>query len=179
MSQRFQAEHWIARPLPEIFAFFADPHNLPRLMPPRQGAKLIRLNLVPPRLPADSPPLGSAPMAGLGTEIVFKFRAIPYVPIHEKWTAVITGFSLNQSFSDVQKQGPFRRWEHTHRFEQRTVQGCPGTLIRDDVEYDVGFGIVGSMLERLIFRRAIRNMFEFRKHALQQIFPGEGSPQGV
>lgn len=53
MSQRFEAEQWIAAPLPRVFAFFADPHNLPRIMPPRQGATLVTLKLLPPRCPAD------------------------------------------------------------------------------------------------------------------------------
>src|SRR5664279_3858131 len=122
MSQRFEAEQWIAAPLPRVFAFFADPANLPRIMPPSQGASLVKLNLVSPRSAAGQVPPGAERMAGVGTEIVFKFRAIPHLPIHERWTALITGFSLNEYFSDVQKQGPFRRWEHTHSFEARTLQ---------------------------------------------------------
>ena len=170
MSQRFEAEHWIAAPLPQVFAFFADPRNLPRIMPPRQGAKLILLHLVPPRFPADMTPPLAEHMAGVGTEIVFKFCAIPYLPMHEKWTALITDFSLNESFLDTQKQGPFRRWEHTHSFEAKTVDGRDGTLIRDQVDYEVGFGVVGRMLERLFFQRLLRTTFEYRKRALGEIF---------
>jgi len=172
MSQRFEAEQWIAAPLPRVFAFFADPRNLPRIMPPSQGAKLIRLNLVPPRLPADTAPPDAGQMAGLGTEIVFKFRAVPYLPIHEKWVALITGFSLNEYFSDTQKQGPFNRWQHTHSFEAKTQGGRDGTLIRDVVEYEVGFGPIGTMLERLIFQRMLRKTFDYRKKALESIFAG-------
>ena len=80
MSQRFEAEQWIAAPLPQVFAFFADPHNLPRIMPPSQGARVLKLNLVRPHLAAGETILGAEPMAGVGTEIIFKFRAIPYLP---------------------------------------------------------------------------------------------------
>lgn len=173
MSQRFEAEQWIAAPLPRVFAFFADPRNLPRIMPSRQGAKLIRLNLVPPRFPADAIPPDAGQMAGLGTEIVFKFRAVPYLPMYEKWVALITGFSLNEYFSDTQKQGPFHRWKHTHSFEAKTMGGRDGTLIRDVVEYEVGFGAIGKMLEKLIFKRMLRKTFEYRKKALESIFAGE------
>ena len=170
MSQRFEAEQWIAAPLPRVFAFFADPRNLPRIMPPKQGAKLVKLNLVPPRFPADRDPADAEHMAGVGTEIVFKFRAIPYLPMHEKWIALITEFSLNEYFSDVQQQGPFRRWEHTHSFEAKTIDGREGTLIRDVVEYEVGFGVIGRMLEKLMFQRMLRTTFEYRKKALEKIF---------
>jgi ligand-binding SRPBCC domain-containing protein len=170
MSQRFEAEQWVAAPLPRVFAFFADPRNLPRIMPPRQGAMLVKLNLVPPRFPADQAPADVGRMAGVGTEIVFKFRAIPYLPMHERWTALITDFSLNQHFRDVQKQGPFRRWEHTHSFEAKMIDGREGTLIRDVVEYEVGFGVMGRMLERLFFQRMLRTTFEYRKSTLEKIF---------
>ena len=80
MSQQLHAEHWIPVPLPRVFAFFADPHNLPRIMPPSQGAKILKLNVVPPRLPEEIRPKGFERMAGAGTEIYFKFRAIPYLP---------------------------------------------------------------------------------------------------
>ena len=173
MSQRFEAGHWIAAPPPRVFAFFADPHNLPRIMPPSQGARLLKLNLVRPRFPAGETTPGAERMAGVGTEITFKFRAIPHVPLHEKWTALITDFSLNQFFRDIQKQGPFRRWAHTHSFEAKIVNGREGTLIHDVVEYEVGFGVIGTFLENAIFQRMIRSTFEYRKRALEKIFQAE------
>jgi len=169
MSQRFEAEQWIAAPLPQVFAFFADPRNLPRIMPPKQGAKLVRLERVPPQFPADEAPPDAERMAGTGTEIVFKFCAIPYLPMHERWTALITDFSLNRYFRDIQKQGPFRRWEHTHSFEAQTLEGREGTLIRDVVEYEVGFGAMGRMLESLLFQRMLKKTFEYRKTALASL----------
>ena len=173
MSQRFEAEQWIAAPLPRVFAFFADPRNLPRFMPPSQGARLLTLNLVRPRFPAGETPPGAECMAGVGTEIIFKFRAIPHVPLHEKWTALITDFSLNQSFRDTQKQGPFRRWAHIHTFETKIAEGREGTLIHDVVEYEVGFGVIGTFLEKVMFQRVVRSTFEYRKYVLEKIFRTE------
>lgn len=135
-------------------------------MPPSQGAKLIKLNLVPPRFMGDAAPSNAGQMAGLGTEIVFKFRVVPYPPIHEKWVALITGFSLNEYFRDIQKQRPFHRWQHTHSFEAKTTGGREGTLIRDVVEYGVGFGVIGRMLETLVFQRTLK----YREKALATIF---------
>ncbi len=170
MSQRFEAEQWIAAPLPRVFAFFADPHNLPRIMPPSQGARLLKLNLIRPRLAAGETAPDAERMAGAGTEIIFKFRAIPHLPLHEKWIALITDFTLNQSFRDTQKQGPFRRWVHTHSFEARTEEGREGTLIHDVVEYEVGFGVIGTLLEKAMFQRMMRSTFDYRKRALEKLF---------
>jgi ligand-binding SRPBCC domain-containing protein len=182
MSQHLHVEHWVPVPLPKVFAFFADPHNLPRIMPPSQGAKVLKLNLVPPRLPEGTRPKGVERMAGAGTEIYFKFRAIPYVPIHERWTAVITEFAFNEYFSDVQKQGPFKSWHHTHFFEAKEVDGREGTVVGDEVEYEIGFGAVGALLEKVIFQRMMAAIFEHRKQALDRVFatemarPAGGSP---
>jgi len=173
MSQRFESEQWVAAPLPRVFAFFADPRNLPGIMPPKQGATLVRLTLVPPRFPADGIPRDGERMAGVGTKIVFKFRAIPHLPMHERWTALITEFSLNEYFSDTQEQGPFRRWHHTHSFEAKTIDGRDGTLVRDVVEYEVGFGVIGKMLESLLFQRMLRTTFEYRKQVVERVFSSQ------
>jgi ligand-binding SRPBCC domain-containing protein len=170
MSQRLQLEQWVPAPLPKVFAFFSDPHNLPRIMPPSQGAKIVKLNLVPPQFADGIRPTGIERMAGAGTEITFKFRAIPHVPIHERWTALITEFAFNDYFSDIQKQGPFKSWQHTHTFEAKFVDGREGTVVGDEVEYEVGFGVVGTLLETLIFQRMMRSTFEHRKKALERAF---------
>jgi len=173
MSQRLHSEHWVPVPLPRVFAFFANPHNLPRIMPPSQGAKIIKLNLVPPRLPEGARLREIDRMAGAGTEITFKFRVIPYIPIHERWTALITEFAYLEHFSDMQKQGPFKSWHHTHTFESKIVEGIEGTTVGDEVEYEVGFGIVGTALEKMLFRQVMHSVFERRKQALEAVFAGE------
>jgi len=171
MSRQFHSEQWVAAQVERVFAFFADPHNLPRIMPPALGTKLIRLNLAPPRFPAGQVPLGTLRMAGAGTEMTVAFRVIPCLPVHERWIVNIADFELNHYFHDTQKQGPFRRWEHTHSFEPMMQEGRQGTLIRDEVEYEVGFGIVGWVLEAALFQYMLRTTFNYRKRAIHEIFP--------
>ncbi len=170
MSRRFESEQWVPAPLERVFAFFADPHNLARIMPPALGTKLVKLNLVPPRFSAGKVPPGTLRMAGAGTEMTVAFRAIPYLPVHERWVVNIAEFSFNEYFQDVQKQGPFRHWQHTHSFEPMLQGGVEGTLIRDEVEYEVGFGAVGRALEMVIFQQVFRSTFNYRKRALERIF---------
>jgi ligand-binding SRPBCC domain-containing protein len=176
MSRRFESEQWVPAPVERIFAFFADPHNLPRIMPPAMGTKLVKLNLVPPRFPPGQVPPGTLRMAGAGTEMTVAFRVIPYMPIHERWVVKITEFEINHYFQDVQKQGPFRRWQHTHGFEPVTQGDVEGTLIRDEVEYEIGFGIVGRALETVVFQQMFRSTFKYRNRVVDRIFAAQAAP---
>ena len=86
---------------------------------------------------------------------------------------MITEFEYNDYFSDVQKQGPFKAWHHTHYFETKTVEGREGTVVGDEVEYEIGFGVVGTFLEKAIFNRMMAAIFEHRKRALDRVFAAE------
>jgi hypothetical protein len=46
MVHRFTAGQWLPYPVPFVFAFLADPHNLPGLMPAWQKARVEELKLV-------------------------------------------------------------------------------------------------------------------------------------
>jgi uncharacterized protein YndB with AHSA1/START domain len=49
MTHHFETEHWLAVPIDRVFRFFANPANLPRIMPPSTGAELLCVKLLPPR----------------------------------------------------------------------------------------------------------------------------------
>ena len=161
MTAAVRFEQWVPAPLAEVFAFFSDPANLPRIMPPGLDARLVGLHLVPPA-GARSGPDDRAPPAGVGSEIAVSVRLFAFLPLRARWVARITGFELNQSFSDVQAKGPFRLWKHRHEFEAATRNGRPGTIIRDLVEYDIGFGLAGRLLQNLLVTSKIRRTFAHR-----------------
>jgi len=41
-----QFEVWVPFPLERVFRFFANPENLPRIMPPASGTRIEALRLV-------------------------------------------------------------------------------------------------------------------------------------
>ena len=45
MSYRLEFGQWVPYPLEEVFLFFADPRNLPRIMPPATGTRIEHLSL--------------------------------------------------------------------------------------------------------------------------------------
>jgi uncharacterized protein YndB with AHSA1/START domain len=54
MKHHMEFEHLVPFPLERVFAFFANPENLPRIMPASSYTQLIGLNRVPPpEVPAE------------------------------------------------------------------------------------------------------------------------------
>ena len=164
MPSHFQTEQWLPLPAERIFRFFADPENLPRISPPQSGARLTRLQLVPPPGIADSDRL-----AGAGSEVEVSIRLLPFLPLRARWTAVITEFVFGSHFRDVQIKGPFRKWDHLHQISAATRDGRPGALVRDVVEYQVGYGWIGAAADRLFIRRILVTSFAFRHRATEAL----------
>jgi len=72
MAFHFEAEQWVPYPVEQVFRFFANPGNLPRIMPSSSGTELVRLKLVtPPGMQTSrSTVTDEEPIAGAGSEIV-------------------------------------------------------------------------------------------------------------
>lgn len=162
-----QFEQWVPFPVERVFAFFSNPENLPRIMPASSGTKLIVLTRVPP----PTPPLGltNDKAAGVGSTIVTSFRVVPFLPLRARWIAHITEFEWNHYFADVQDQGPFQRWHHRHEFRPETREGVSGTLVRDVIEYEVGFGLFGALVNAIFVRRQTESTFAQRQQVLMEL----------
>jgi ligand-binding SRPBCC domain-containing protein len=125
---------------------FDDPSRSLRIMPPEIGTGLVRMKLVPPPGRAGTE---SARLAGTGSEIVASFRPVPFLPFLSQWMAEITDFEWNHHFADVQRKGPFKSFHHRHVLIAENQRGVTGTVILDVIDYDVGFGWLGQLAERL------------------------------
>ena len=172
MPHVYTTGQWLPRPTPQVFAFFANPHNLPRLMPAWQKARIESLALVPP---PGAPPGSSAEIAaGAGTRVILSFRPLPLVPIRLTWDAEIADFVWNQRFCDIQLQrGPFAHWRHCHSVQPETRDGVVGTLLTDRVEYTLPFEPLSNIAHALAIRRQIRATFAFRQRRTAELLaPG-------
>ena len=166
MTQRARFEQWIPAPLERVFRFFSEPLNLPRLMPPELAAEIVSVRRVPPTSPGAALPSSAA---GVGTEIGLSVRLHPWVPFRTRWVARIVEFEPNRHFVDVQVKGPFRSWRHRHEFESTARGGEPGTLVRDELEYDVGFGLPGDVVARWLVARKVQSTFTARQRRLEAL----------
>jgi ligand-binding SRPBCC domain-containing protein len=186
MRHTFKAEQWLPYPLELVFAFFGNPENLPRLMPPWQKARIEEASFAPPppRPVASNPALRfKGIVAGEGTRMTLSFRPFPYSPIRIPWEAEISEFSWNDHFCDIQLRGPFEYWRHCHRLQpenRANASGVPtqGTLLRDDVEYELPMGSLGDVAQRIFIARQLCNTFTYRHARTLELF-ARIAPGGV
>jgi ligand-binding SRPBCC domain-containing protein len=60
-------------------------------------------------------------------------------------------------------RGPYALWHHTHLLEP---DGPEHTIVRDVVRYAIGFGPLGELAHRLVVRRDLEAIFDFRREQL-------------
>src|SRR5271156_4669843 len=100
MRYKFQTGQWLPYSREKVFRFFADPANLPPLMPKWQRARIERAQYV-------APAGTSGVVAGAGSMMTISFRPIPSLPLRLEWDACIAEFRWNEYFCDEQRCGPF------------------------------------------------------------------------
>lgn len=167
MASHLEFEQWVPFPIERVFAFFSNPGNPPRVMPQASATNVIAINRVPP----PPSPAGTAnnETAGVGTTIVATFRVFPALPFRARWIARITEFEWNRFFADVHDKGPFKDWHHRHEFVAQASDGVTGTLVRDVIDYEVGFSFVGAIVNALFVRHQMKDTFTQRQQRLPQL----------
>jgi len=143
----FEANINLKRPLEEVFEFFQRPANLPRVSPPE-----LHLTLV------EGPDL-----LQLGSRIVVLGRRWG---IGQRIASEVTAFEAKVMFVDEQREGPFRKFSHTHRFAA-LPEG--GTQVRDRIEYEPPGGALGFLLTAGFIERDLRWIFEYRSGKLREL----------
>jgi ligand-binding SRPBCC domain-containing protein len=137
---RLEREQYVPFDRETTFAFFADARNLELLTPPWLHFAI----------------LSRSTDLEAGTLIDYRLR-LRGVPI--RWQSEITVWDPPNLFTDVQRRGPYKLWEHTHTFEAIGA----GTLVRDAVVYSVPGGL---LVNRLMVRPDLERIFDFRSRQL-------------
>jgi len=171
MCQRFVTAQWIPYTVDMAFAFFANPNNLPLLMPERLKMRIDRLELASP---PPNPIIGGSQLfrqdiaAGVGTQMEISFRPASYGPMRVSWLAQITEFVWYSHFCDEQVRGPFEFFRHRHGIRSEIQQGRVGTQLTDEVEFSLPLGSVGHLWDKAVQRR-MKEMFRIRQERLPAI----------
>jgi ligand-binding SRPBCC domain-containing protein len=126
-------------PIEKAFAFFSAARNLEQITPPWLRFRIVE---APDEL-------------GPGARLRYRLTLFG-LPI--RWRTEIVAWTPPRGFVDVQRRGPFRLWEHTHRLTP--VEG--GTEIYDHIRYRLFFGPLGALVQRLLVRGWVEGIFDYR-----------------
>ncbi len=158
MRHKFEAESWFPFPLVQVFGFFSNPENLPPIMPAWQKSHIESAKLTTPE---DAPHVPHT-VAGAGSELYITFRPIPFIPMRTAWRALISDYVYPSHFCDQQLSGPFKYWRHCHRFHREERDGIEGTLVRDELVYELPLALVSDALNPFV-RINIAAVFRYRQ----------------
>ena len=136
----------IAAPADEVFRWHARPGALERLTPPWARAEVVERS------------------GGIedGARVVLR---IPLGPTRARWVAEHRDYIEGRQFRDVQVEGPFARWEHTHRFETDGPHAC---LLEDRIEYALPLGAPGAFIGGPFVRAMLERLFAYRHRITAQ-----------
>lgn len=137
---RLLREQLLPARVEEVAPFFEAPHNLALITPPWMAFRIATPEPVTMRE---------------GARIDYTLRVLR-VPL--RWRTVISLWEPGRRFVDEQERGPYRRWRHLHEF----LPTPEGTLVRDTVEYEVGWGWLGELAQRVYVARALAAIFDYR-----------------
>lgn len=130
--------------------FFSSPKNLSEITPKDMGFTVLSEN-------QDEP---------IYVGMVIDYTVTPLFSIPMKWRTYITMVNFQQSFADFQERGPYKYWHHRHEF----IPNAQGVLMKDTVDYELPFGILGTIVHRLLVRKKLEKIFSYRYRVLEKKF---------
>lgn len=135
----------------ELWAFIATPVNLNLLTPPSLQFKFL----------SELPETMSD-----GLLLLYEVGISPFG--RWRWLTEIKYIRPGISFVDEQRLGPYRFWYHYHE-----IAGQPdgSSLMLDRVCYQLPFGPLGALLHRLMIRRMLEQIFDYRATQMRELFP--------
>lgn len=98
--------------------------------------------------------------------MIISYKVSPVLGIKIVWVTEITHLKEKEYFVDEQRIGPYAIWHHEHKLEP--IVG--GVLMTDIVSYKPPFSFFGSIANSVFIRKQLREIFDYRKKAIKEIF---------
>jgi uncharacterized protein (TIGR01777 family) len=127
-------------PAAEVFAWHARPGAFERLLPPWEDLRVVERR-------------GTIRD---GDRLVLELRRGPF---RRCWVAEHRDYEEGRQFRDVQLEGPFAVWEHTHRTIPDGPEAC---VLEDEVRWELPGGRLGAALGEGLAARQLARLFGFR-----------------
>jgi uncharacterized protein (TIGR01777 family) len=148
LEKRLSTTQFVPQKIEKVFDYFSRASNLEELTPPWLNFHIVGT---------------STQEMGTGTLIDYRLK-IHGLPI--RWQSRIEDWEPGKKFVDTQIKGPYKKWHHTHSFEE--VAG--GTLVRDEVIYRLPAGKVGSLFGSRFVKGDIEKIFSYRRTKIAEVF---------
>jgi ligand-binding SRPBCC domain-containing protein len=143
-----QREVFIKGSQEEVFSFFSQAENLNAITP-----TWLHFEILTP-LPIEM---------AKQTKIDYSLRLLGFRFL---WKTEITEWQPPHFFVDKQIDGPYRHWEHIHRFEKKDQ----GTVMQDIVRYAVPGFVLAPLGHFFFVRPRLEKIFSYREEAILRVF---------
>lgn len=143
-------EQLVRAPLAETWKYFSNPHNLKNITPPELGFTVTTENLPDEIYPG----------------LFIEYRVSPLFKIPLTWVTEITHVDQQVMFADQQLIGPYRIWSHKHFFRKEGKF----TQMTDQVDYALPPVPFSGIVNQLIVKGKLEEIFAFRKLAVEKIW---------
>jgi ligand-binding SRPBCC domain-containing protein len=97
---------------------------------------------------------------------IITYKVSPILGIKLDWMTEITHITDNEYFVDEQRFGPYAMWHHQHHF--KAING--GIEMTDLVNYVLPLGFLGNIANQLFVKAQLKEIFEYRFIAVEQLF---------
>ncbi|MEG1591903.1 SRPBCC family protein [Chryseobacterium sp.] len=98
--------------------------------------------------------------------MLIDYYVSPLLGIKLKWQTEITEVNFEKSFTDFQKKGPFKLWNHFHEF----ILNDKGVLMMDTISYELPFGFLGEIAHSVMVKKKLEHIFDYRFKILEETF---------
>jgi ligand-binding SRPBCC domain-containing protein len=150
MIYQLKREQQLYCDIDTAWKFFSSPHNLAQITPKEMGFVV----------------LSNLSEEDIYAGMIIDYTVSPVLGIPLKWQTEITHVNYQKDFTDFQKKGPYKLWKHHHEF----VPNQNGVLIIDTVDYELPFGVIGSIAHSLLVKKKLKDIFDYRHQVLEQLF---------
>lgn len=150
MRHQLYREQQLNCDIDTAWQFFSSPFNLAKITPKDMGF-IVTSDL------ADEP---------IYKGMIIEYKVSPLLKIPMKWKTKITQVEQNKSFTDFQQKGPYKYWNHFHEF----IPNEKGVLMKDTIDYELPFGILGSIAHVMVVKSKLNHIFNYRYGILEKLF---------
>lgn len=147
---QYKKEQLIKASLDEVWDFMSSPANLKKITPDYMGFDIVSEDLPEKMYPG----------------MIISYIVKPVFGIKTSWVTEITHVEGKRYFVDEQRVGPYSMWHHEHILEETDE----GILMKDIVSYQPPMGFLGAIANRLMIRRKLDEIFDYRWDAVEKYF---------